>query len=63
MHVKVIRERCCGSGGCVLMAPEVFDHDLGDGRVLVIQEQLPDELIECARDAAEICPTQAITVE
>lgn len=63
MRVRIIRERCCGSGNCVVIAPEVFDHDPVDGRVIVLCEDPATELIDDVRDAADSCPTQSIRVE
>jgi ferredoxin len=33
MRVSVDRGRCCGSGNCVMTAPEVFDQDDAEGLV------------------------------
>ena len=53
---------CCGSGVCVMYAPEVFDQDERDGTVIVLVSRPTDALWPAVRTAAERCPTQAIGV-
>ncbi|KIZ14597.1 ferredoxin [Streptomyces natalensis] len=62
MKLSVDRERCCGAGMCALTAPEVFDQDDEDGRVLLRDPQPPHRHHAAAREAAAICPAAAITV-
>ncbi|WJY37083.1 ferredoxin [Streptomyces sp. P9-2B-2] len=61
MRLRVDQARCCRSGMCALMAPEVFDQDLEDGRVLLLDPTPPPALHEAARRAIEVCPCEAIT--
>jgi ferredoxin len=60
MHVSVDSERCCGSGHCVLVAPEVFDQRDEDGIVILRDPSPPAELDDAVREAAAYCPTSAI---
>ncbi|MFD0489092.1 ferredoxin [Saccharopolyspora erythraea NRRL 2338] len=62
MRVEVDRERCCGAGMCALTAPDVFDQDGGDGRVLLLDAAPPAGEHDAAREAAQLCPAGAITV-
>jgi ferredoxin len=48
---------------CTLTAPEVFDQDAEVGRVLLLDPAPPPHLEDPAREAAELCPARAITVD
>jgi ferredoxin len=61
MKVSVDRSVCQSHGQCVMAAPEVFDLD--DGLNLNYDATPADELRGAVREAALMCPTQAITVE
>ncbi|MCS0639627.1 ferredoxin [Streptomyces sp. LP05-1] len=62
MQVRVEKDRCCGSGQCVMAAPGVFDQSEDDGLVLL----RPGGAEQAARAdlelAAGLCPAGAITV-
>ncbi|MFF3870045.1 ferredoxin [Micromonospora sp. NPDC001898] len=60
MRIEVDRDRCCGSGNCVLAAPEVFDQDEADGLVLLLRPAPPPEATDRIRRAADLCPAGAI---
>ncbi|GAB2811116.1 ferredoxin [Streptomyces daliensis] len=62
LRVDVDRERCIGSGMCALTAPEVFDQDLDDGLVLLLDAEPPAPRRTAARTAAGACPAGAITL-
>jgi ferredoxin len=62
MKIEVDREVCCSSGMCVLTAPDLFDQDEDDGRVVVLVAEPPEESQDLARQAAQLCPSRAITV-
>ncbi|MGK5637052.1 ferredoxin [Streptomyces sp. URMC 126] len=62
-RIRVDRMRCCGAGMCALTAPEVFDQDRRAGKVLLLEPAPPPRLADAAREAAELCPSGAITVE
>jgi ferredoxin len=63
MRVRADRDRCCGSGNCVMTAPEVFDQDDAEGLVLVRAAEVPPALDERVRLAAQLCPAGALEVE
>lgn len=58
MGVTADRDRCIGSGHCVLSAPDVFDSD-DDGLVVVTRPDHDDD--EAVRQAVDLCPVAAIT--
>nr|WTB28342.1 ferredoxin [Streptomyces sp. NBC_00830]WTB35740.1 ferredoxin [Streptomyces sp. NBC_00830] len=59
-RVEVDRERCVGTGGCVFAAPEVFDQDPEDGRVVVLDPAFGPAHEDDVREAADVCPVKAI---
>lgn len=62
MRVVVDYRRCISSGSCTRAAPEVFE--LGaDGTLHLLQEEPDESLRAQVEEAAEYCPTAAITVE
>jgi ferredoxin len=63
MRVRVDRERCIGSGMCVLSAPKVFDQDEDDGVVVLLDERPPADAHAAVLDAAERCPAAVITFD
>nr|WP_184847229.1 ferredoxin [Allocatelliglobosispora scoriae] len=62
MRVEVDREACCGSGNCVMAAPDVFDQHESDGLVVLLLPEPPPELHDAVRQAVHLCPAGAITV-
>lgn len=63
MHVRVDRDRCVGSGNCVLTLPLVFDQDDEQGLVVLRRGDPPDEVADRVRRAADLCPAGAITCD
>ena len=63
MRVVVDRNKCIGSGQCVMTEPAVFDQDEDDGLVILLQESPDPDYAAAAADAAMICPSQAIKIE
>ncbi len=61
MEVAVDDDRCQGHARCWSICPEVFDLD-DEGHAIVTKPQVPTELEEKVRNAAQNCPEQAITV-
>ena len=60
MWVSVDTDRCCGSGNCVLIAPEVFDQTEDEGIVVLREPEPVDRLQPSVREAARVCPTESI---
>ena len=59
-RVHVDDETCVGTGLCEATAPDLFE--VGDDGVShVLKEQVPPELVAAAREAAENCPTRALS--
>jgi len=52
---------CIGCGLCADTCPEVFSM-MDDGFAHPIADPVPHEEYDCVREAAEICPVEAITV-
>lgn len=59
MRVEVDPELCISCGACIDTCPEIFDWSEED-KATAIQDEVPDELEECAQEAIEGCPTEAI---
>ena len=62
MKLNVDRERCIGAGMCALTAPEIFDQNTEDGRVLLLDPAPRSPQHTTAREAAYVCPAAAITI-
>ncbi|GAA1932586.1 ferredoxin [Streptantibioticus ferralitis] len=63
MKVIVDQNKCVASGQCVLATPEVFDQREEDGIVVLLTENPPEHLADDVRQAAVLCPAQAIWME
>ena len=61
MRVNVDLERCEYHGQCVIAAPDVFDLKADDE--LVWDVEPAEDLRADVEAAADVCPTQAITIE
>ena len=62
MKIKVDYDMCESTGGCMQICPEVFEVR-SDGYLYILQEEPGADLADKVREAAELCPTAAITVE
>lgn len=62
MKVTVDYDICAATGGCAQICPEVFEVR-SDGYLYLLQEEPGEELRDKLVQAAEACPTAAITVE
>lgn len=55
-------EVCIGAGNCVSSAPAIFDLD-EEGSVVVRQAEVTGDQAVLAEEAADNCPSFAITIE
>ena len=62
IKVVVDRDLCQDHGQCVFAAPQVFELD-EEGKLVVLQEEVDESLRANVEEAADVCPTQAITLE
>ena len=62
MRLEVDRDACCGSGNCVMTAPDVFDQDDAEGLVVVLVSRPPEDRYDLVRRAEHLCPAGAITI-
>ena len=62
MKVCVDPVLCDGCGPCADICPEAFELN-EEGTAVVILDEVPEELQEACRDAADSCPTEAISIE
>lgn len=61
MKVKVDPDLCNGDEICIQVCPEVFEME-GDKAVVLIDE-VPENLQDSVREAADSCPSEAIIIE
>ena len=63
--MKIIADtgKCVGAGQCVLTEPELFDQSEDDGTVIVLNETPEGDLVEKAREAVHVCPSQALSLQ
>ena len=61
MKVRVDEDSCVGDGTCAEVCPEVFE--MRDDVAVVKVEEVPEELQESCREAADSCPVEAISIE
>jgi ferredoxin len=57
--VNIDRDRCIGSGACVIACPEVFGQD-GDGLVVLLDEFPPRQFQDRVQEATDACPASVI---
>ncbi|MCW2881406.1 MAG: ferredoxin [Sphaerisporangium sp.] len=62
MKVEVDKEKCCGAGQCVMIAPDVFDQGDGDGVVILLRDTPAPEHRDGVREAVAVCPAAAIAI-
>jgi len=61
MKAKVDPDLCTGCELCIETCPEVFE--MKDDVSVVKVEVIPEDAEECAKQAAEECPVEAISIE
>ncbi len=63
MRIALDSQACQGHGRCYSLAPELFDSDDEGYAVLLVDGDVPADLEESARLAADNCPEFAITCQ
>lgn len=53
---------CVGAGMCARIAPHLFDQDVEDGRVVLLESEVSPEAIEAAQEAVDCCPSGALSL-
>lgn len=61
MKVRVDPELCTGDEICTQVCPQIFEME-GDKAIAKIEE-VTDDLEQCAKEAADSCPSEAIIME
>ena len=62
MRVVVDFDVCASTGACMQVCPEVFEVR-SDGYLYILQEEPDESLRARVTEAAELCPTGAISIE
>lgn len=62
MKVNVNYDVCASTGACMQVCPEVFEVR-SDGYLYLLIEEPGEELREKLEQAADLCPTAAISIE
>ena len=62
MRIAIDTDRCEGHARCLARAPQIFDVDDDQGKSVLLLEDVPDDLVDAARGAADACPERAISV-
>ena len=61
MEIKIDKEKCIGCGSCVAVCPDCFD--LGNDTKAILKDGRETCGDSCVKEAADICPVDAIGVE
>ncbi len=62
MTIQVDLESCIGAGLCVMAAPDVFDQNPADGRVIVLVDDPAPDQLDAVREAVGLCPTAVLAL-
>ena len=62
MRVKIDKDLCIGCEACIDICPEVMEMQ-DDLAITKIEDDIPEDLEDAVREAAEACPSQAIEIE
>ena len=60
MKVSVNKEDCVGCGLCVDDCPDIFE--MSEDVAVVKAEEVPENLVNAVKEAAESCPVDAIII-
>jgi ferredoxin len=62
MKAIVDQDECIGCGVCIEMCPEVFKWN-DDETAVAYTNPVPEDVRSVCQEAAESCPSEAITIE
>jgi ferredoxin len=62
VKVTVDYDLCASTGGCMQICPEVFEVRSDGFLYLLIDGEIPEHLQSSVTEAADLCPTGAITL-
>jgi ferredoxin len=62
MRVIIDAETCIGCSACEDICPEVFEMT-DDDKAIVKLDEIPANLEDACREAADACPVEAISIE
>lgn len=62
MKIRVDPDKCQGHTLCAMRAPQLFELSEIDGHSSAVVDEVPADQEELAREAANSCPEQAITI-
>jgi ferredoxin len=63
MKAAIDPDLCTGCELCVETCPNIFEMDDDEGIARVKVDEVPEDAEDCARQAEEECPVEAIAVE
>ncbi len=62
MKAIVDQDECISCGACIDICPEVFRWN-DDDKAAAYTNPVPEDVQDSCKDAADSCPTDAITIE
>ncbi|AII10626.1 ferredoxin [Rhodococcus opacus] len=62
VKLSVDLRRCQGYANCVVASPDVFDLS-DEGKVEILQTQIPDDDVPVVEEAVRSCPAAALSME
>jgi ferredoxin len=62
MKIKIDYDLCTNDGHCSELCPEIFQFDDDHDKIIVVDDEIPEELEDLARQAADECDTGAILI-
>jgi ferredoxin len=61
MRAVIDEETCIGCESCAETCPEVFE--MSGDKVIVKVDEIPEDVVDSCKEAAENCPVEAIQIE
>lgn len=63
MKITIDKEKCIGCGSCSAVCPDLFEIGEDTKAYLKQEKEAIQDDADCAQEAADICPVQAIKLE